>query len=49
MKAADIANGVTIVHSMQKSLIMDEVDKLVLIWMQENEIDGDSISEGIIG
>ena len=33
MKAADIANGVTIVHSMQKSQIMHEAEKLLFIWM----------------
>ena len=29
MKAADIANGLTIVHSKQRSHIMDEVEKLL--------------------
>ena len=31
IKAADVAKGVTIVHSKQRSQIMDEVEKLLLI------------------
>ena len=27
---------------------MDEVEKLLLIWIKEKELDGDSIIEGII-
>ena len=48
IKAADVANGITIVHSKQKSQILDNVLKLQLILIKEKEIDGDSISEGII-
>ena len=38
----------TIVHSKQWPQIMNEVEKLLLIWIKEKEMDGDSISEGII-
>ena len=48
IKAADVAKGVSIVHSKQRSQIMDEVEKLLLIWRNKKELDGDSISEGII-
>ena len=46
IKAADVAKGVTIVRSKQRSQIMDEVEKMLLIWIKE--LDGDSISEGVI-
>ena len=46
IKAADFAKGVTILHSKQRPQIMDEVEKLLLIWIKEKELDGDSISEG---
>ena len=48
IKAADVAKGVTIVHSKPWPQIMDEVEKMALIWIKEKELDGDSISEGII-
>ena len=48
MKAADVAKGVTIVHSKKRPQIMGEVEKLLLIWIKEKELDGDSINEGII-
>ena len=48
MKAANVANGVTIVHSKQRPQIMDQVEKPLLIRIKENELAGDSISEGII-
>ena len=48
MKAADVAKGVTIVHSKQRPQIMVEVEKLLSIWIKENELDVDSSSEGII-
>ena len=35
IKAADVAKGVTIVHSRQMMQIMDEVEKLLLIWIRE--------------
>ena len=48
IKAADVAKGVENIHSKQRPQIMDEVKKLLLIWIMEKELDGDSISEGII-
>ena len=36
------------VHCKQRPQIMDEVEKLLLILIREKELDGDSISEGII-
>ena len=35
IKTADVANGVTIVHSKQRPHIMDDVEKLQLIWINE--------------
>ena len=35
IKAADVAKGATIVRSKQRTLIMDEVEKLLLIWINE--------------
>ena len=46
--AADVAIGMTIVHSKQKPQIMDNVEKLLVIWIKEKELDGDSNREGII-
>ena len=48
IKAADVAKGVTIVCSKQRPQILDEVEQLLLIWIKEKELYGDSISEGII-
>ena len=48
IKAADVSKGVTTVHSKQRPLIMDEVEKLLLICKEEKELDGDSISGCII-
>ena len=35
MKAADVDKGVMIVHGKQRPQIMDEVEKLLLIWIME--------------
>ena len=48
IKTVDVVREVTIVHSKQRPLIIDEVEKLLLIWIKEKELDGDSIREGII-
>ena len=48
IKAADVTKGVTIVHSKQRPHKKDEVEKQLLIWIKEKELDGDRISEGII-
>ena len=43
IKAADVAKGVTIVHSKKRPQIMDEVEKMLTILYY-----GDDISEGIL-
>ena len=43
IKAADVANGVTIVHGKQRPQIMDEVSAN----FDKKELDGDRISDGI--
>ena len=35
-------------HSKQRPQIVDEVEKLLLIWIKEKELDGDCISESMI-
>ena len=48
IKEADAAKMVTIVHRKQRLQIMDKVEKLLLIWIKEKELDDDSVSGGII-
>ena len=48
IKVIDVAKGVTIVHSKQRPQIIDEVEKLILILIREEEFDGCRISVGII-
>ena len=48
IKAVDVVKGVTNVRSKQRPQIMDKINKLLQIWIREKELDGDSISEGII-
>ena len=48
IKAVDVAKRVTIISSTQKTQIMDEDDNLLLIWIKEKELYGDSISKRII-
>ena len=43
IRAADVAKGVKIDHSMPRLHIVDEVEKLLFIWSKEKELDGDSI------
>ena len=47
MKAADVANGLTIVHHRQRPMTLDEIEKMLLIWIKEKDLDGDSITEDI--
>ena len=47
IKAADAVKGVTTACSKQRPQIMDEVEKLLLVLIKENELAGDSMSEGI--
>ena len=47
IKAADVAKGVTLI-SKQRPQIMEEMEKLLLIYIKEKELAGDSISEAFI-
>ena len=38
----------TIFHSKQRLLIIDDVEKLLVIWIRKKELDGICICEGII-
>uniref|UniRef100_A0A3Q2YW47 HTH CENPB-type domain-containing protein n=1 Tax=Hippocampus comes TaxID=109280 RepID=A0A3Q2YW47_HIPCM len=42
-----VANGVSVL-SKQRSQAIEEVEKLLLIWINEKQLAGDSVSEGII-
>ena len=48
IKAADVTKGATTVHSKQRLQKKDEDENLLLILTREKELDGGSISEGII-
>ena len=48
IKAADVAKGVTSVVCKQRPQIIDKIEKLLVIFIKEKEIAGNSISEGII-
>jgi hypothetical protein len=47
IKGANVARGVTILTK-QRSQTVEEVEKLLLIWINEKMLAGDSVSEGII-
>lgn len=47
IKAADVAKGVTMI-SKQRPQIMEELEKLLLIFIKKKELAGNSISEAII-
>jgi hypothetical protein len=47
IKGANVARGVTVLTK-QRSQTVDEVEKLLLIWINEKMLAGDSVSEGII-
>lgn len=47
IKGADVARGVTVLTK-QRSQMIEEVEKLLLIWINEKLLAGDSVSEGII-
>ena len=49
IKTADVAKGVTSFVSKQRPQKMNKVEKLLLIFVKEKEIAGDSISEGVRG
>ncbi|XP_043575225.1 tigger transposable element-derived protein 1-like [Chiloscyllium plagiosum] len=46
-KAADVAKGVTILTK-QRPKLLDEVEKLLLVWINQKELAGDSVNETII-
>ncbi|XP_059558184.1 tigger transposable element-derived protein 1-like isoform X1 [Myotis daubentonii] len=47
IKKADVAKGVTVLTK-QRSQAIEEVEKLLLIWVNEKQLAGDSISEAMI-
>ncbi|XP_043545284.1 tigger transposable element-derived protein 1-like [Chiloscyllium plagiosum] len=47
LKAADVAKGVTILMK-QRPKLLDEVEKLLLVWINQKELAGDSVNETII-
>ncbi|GCC27797.1 hypothetical protein chiPu_0006223 [Chiloscyllium punctatum] len=47
LKADDVAKGVTILTK-QRPKLLDEVDKLLLAWINQQELAGDSFHETII-
>ncbi|XP_023239813.1 major centromere autoantigen B-like [Centruroides sculpturatus] len=46
-KAAEVAKGVNVILK-QRFKVLDEVEKLLLIWINEKQLTGDSVSEAII-
>ncbi|XP_023239129.1 tigger transposable element-derived protein 1-like [Centruroides sculpturatus] len=46
-KTAEVAKGVNVI-SKQRSKVLDKVEKLLLIWINEKQLAGDSVSEAII-
>jgi len=47
IKKADVARGVTVITK-QRSRTIEEVEKLLPIWINDNMLDGNSVSEGMI-
>jgi len=47
IKKADVARGVTVITK-QRSQTIEEVEKLLLIWINNNMLAGNSVSEGMI-
>jgi len=47
IKKADVARGVTVITK-QRSQMIEEVEKLLLIWINDNMLAGNSVSEGMI-
>ncbi|KAG2463834.1 KDM4B demethylase, partial [Polypterus senegalus] len=46
-KAADIAKGVTVLTK-QRLRVLEEVEKLLLVWLNEKQLAGDSVSEAML-
>ena len=47
IKDANVAKGVTVITK-QRSQTLEEVEKLLLLWINEKQLAGDSVSEAII-
>ena len=47
IKKADVASGVTVITK-QRSQTIEEVERLLLIWINDNMLAGNSASEGMI-
>jgi len=46
IKKADVARGVTVIK--QRSQTFEKLEKLLLIWINDNKLAGNSFSEGVI-
>uniref|UniRef100_A0A8C5W8W6 HTH CENPB-type domain-containing protein n=1 Tax=Leptobrachium leishanense TaxID=445787 RepID=A0A8C5W8W6_9ANUR len=47
IKAADVAKGVTMLTK-QRTQVLEEVENLLLVWLNEKQLAGDSVSEAMI-
>ncbi|XP_051783832.1 uncharacterized protein LOC114652508 isoform X2 [Erpetoichthys calabaricus] len=47
IKAADVAKGVTVLTK-QRPQVLEEVEKLLLVWLNEKELAGDIVSEAML-
>ncbi|KAM6467107.1 uncharacterized protein PHA67_012646 [Liasis olivaceus] len=47
IREADVAKGVTIL-TRKRTQVLEEVEKLLLVWLNEKQLAGDSVSEAII-
>ncbi|KAM6467503.1 uncharacterized protein PHA67_012932 [Liasis olivaceus] len=47
IKGADVAKGVTMLTK-QRTQVLEEVEKLLLVWLNEKQLAGDSISDAMI-
>ncbi|XP_051783790.1 tigger transposable element-derived protein 1-like [Erpetoichthys calabaricus] len=47
IKAADVAKGVTMLTK-QRPQVLEDVEKLLLVWLNEKQLAGDSVSEAML-
>ncbi|XP_026576481.1 tigger transposable element-derived protein 1-like isoform X2 [Pseudonaja textilis] len=47
IKAANVASGVTMLTK-QRPQVLEEMEKLLLVWLNEKQLAGDSVSEAVI-
>ncbi|KAM6468471.1 tigger transposable element-derived protein 1-like [Liasis olivaceus] len=47
IKGADVAKGVTMLTK-QRTQVLEEVEKLLLVWLNEKQLAGDSVSEAMV-